>query len=119
MICEYVYGIIDSAASLLKIGQWTGSIPALHSRYKMYYGEIEMMIFETLKGTSPLIEAQLHKACDQFRISGELFTTEAVPRFLDFAHVACLDSCRSTAMQERSRRLENVKLNKRVHITLS
>lgn len=65
-----------------------------------------MIVLETTKGDSPTVESQLHKACENDRITGELFTLSAIPIFLAFADITCLKSCRSTDMQERSRRLE-------------
>lgn len=103
---EYVYGIIHFEKLRLKIGRWSGSISALRSRYNTYYVEFEMIVFETEKGASPTIEAQLHRACESFRIAGEVFSVDAMSNFLQSARDACLSSCRSTDYEERARRIE-------------
>ena len=101
---EYVYGIFYG--NWLKIGYWTGTVSALRSRYKTCSVDEEMIVFETAKDRAPEVEAQLHKACDAYKMRGEMFSMEARSTFMQIASVVCLDACHSLDMDERHRRIE-------------
>lgn len=103
---EYVYGIVAHQEGVLKIGRWSGTIANLRVRYRTYYSDFEMIVFQTNKGESPLHETSLHTACEAHRICRELFKLDALEKFIEHASIICLKSCQSVDFDTKCRLLE-------------
>ena len=69
---QHVYAVTSPLFSAIKIGMWTGTVKALHSRYKGQYGhDLQLATFETTNAR--LAEDMSFCALEDLHITHELY----------------------------------------------
>lgn len=73
-----------------KIGCWNGTVKDLSNRYRTPYGAVNLIVYAC--NDYRLLEACVHEWVSEHHRDGEIFTLEAVDKFIDFCNFSCHDS---------------------------
>ena len=100
---KYIYIIIPTLFSKVKLGCWSGTVSDLKSRYKTYYGEFELYLFQCDNNRSD--ERFLLKYFQNYKWKGELYESIIIEEFMKIANDITYNYCKVRIWRMNTRRL--------------
>lgn len=112
MSYKYNYIIIPVYFSYVKLGLWNGSIKDLKSRYKTYYGDFEVYVFQCIDNKDN--EKYIFSLLKEYKYSGELYNKIVIPKFFEILELVSMKYTNSIDLEHKFIKLRNGYKNKKI-----